>query len=56
MSSASCFGTAFHPAQHPMTTALVLTVLLLSTAATLGYRHSLTLIWNHTFMTQFYFW
>eukprot|EP00903_Cladosiphon_okamuranus_P017540 g16154.t1 len=56
MSSASCFETTFRPAQHPMTTALVLIVLVLSTAAALGYRHSLTLIWNHTFMTQFYFW
>lgn len=56
MSSASCFGTAFRPPQHPMAAALLLTILLLSAFAATGWRHSLTLIWNHTFMTQFYFW
>lgn len=39
-----------------MTTAALLAILLLSGFATMGYRHSLTLIWNHTFMTQFFFW
>lgn len=56
MSSASCFGTAFRPAQHPMTAAVVTAILVLSAFASMGWRHSLTLIWNHTFMTQFYFW
>eukprot|EP00752_Nemacystus_decipiens_P011810 g10479.t1 len=56
MSPASCFGTAFRPAQHPVTAAVLVTILLLSGFAAMGWRHSLTLIWNHTFMTQFYFW
>ncbi|CAM9294258.1 unnamed protein product [Ectocarpus sp. 12 AP-2014] len=56
MSSASCFGTLFRPVQHPMTSALLCVILVLSAAAGLGWRHSLSLIWNHTFMTQFYFW
>lgn len=56
MSSASCFGTPFRPIQHPTTSALLCIILILSAAAGLGWRHSLSLIWNHTFMTQFYFW
>ncbi|CAM9768180.1 unnamed protein product, partial [Ectocarpus fasciculatus] len=56
MSSASCFGTLFRPVQHPTTSALLCVILVLSAAAGLGWRHSLSLIWNHTFMTQFYFW
>ncbi|CAN0075280.1 unnamed protein product [Hapterophycus canaliculatus] len=56
MSTSSCFGTAFRPVQHPMTSALLAAILLLSAAAGLGWQRSLCLIWNHTFMTQFYFW
>lgn len=58
-SSNSCFGQPLQPSQHPVTTMAVL-ALLLSSAASAYYkdemREALVLIWNHTFMTQFYVW
>eukprot|EP00904_Undaria_pinnatifida_P012140 jgi/Undpi1/8056/HiC_scaffold_24.g10528.m1 len=54
--SSSCFGTAFRPWEHPTTCVLLAAVIVITLLAAVGARHSLCLIWNHTFMTQFYFW
>ncbi|CAM9947619.1 unnamed protein product [Ascophyllum nodosum] len=56
MSASSCFGIPLRVGSHPTTVALLTVMVTLAVAAALGARQALCLIWNHTFMTQFYFW
>lgn len=58
MSASTCFGQALRPVNHPVTMTMLAILVLCSvaSAARLGAHEALALIWNHTFMTQFYVW